>query len=196
MISAVDARGREMQIRVTGRRITVNDELRAYAEEKFGRLSKIFDTDSLLAEVVLRSEKNPSIPNRNVAEITMRLRGGVVRAEEAATDMRAAIDLAAEKAEVQMRKYKTRIIDRRNGKGTATVVKTAPGAAELKPQEEEPQQLVRVKDVEMQPIAREDAILQLELLGHDFFVFKDAETNEIGVIYRRKDGDYGLIRPA
>lgn len=184
-----------MQINVTGRRVTVSDELRSYAEEKFGRISKIFDTEPLLAEVVLSAEKNPSIPNPNVAEITMRLRGGVVRAEEAASDMHAAIDLAAEKAEVQMRKYKTRIIDRRNGKSTATRVKTAPGSSELKPAEERPQ-LVRVKAVEMQPISQEDAILQLELLGHDFFVFKDAETNDVGVIYRRKDGDYGLIQPA
>lgn len=173
--------------------MVVNDSLRVYAEQKFGRISKIFDTEPLLAEIVLREEKNPSIARASVAEVTLRLQGGVVRAEEAAPDMHAAIDLAADKAEAQMRKYKSRIMDRRNGKATATVVKTAAGDAELAPKAEP--EVVRIKLVDARPMAREDAILQLELLGHDFFVFRDAETNAVSVLYRRKDADYGLIQP-
>ena len=183
-----------MQVTVTGRHMDVTDALRVYAEQKFGRVSKIFDAEPLLAEIVLRAEKNPSIASRNVAEVTLRLQGGVVvRAEEAAPDMHAAIDLAADKAEVQMRKYKTRIIDRRNGKIAATVVKTASGDAEIKP--EKAPEVVRVKLVDAQPMSQQEAILQLELLGHDFFVYRDTTTSGVAVLYRRKDGDYGVIQP-
>ncbi len=182
-----------MQVTVTGRHTAVSDSLRAYAEQKFGRISKIFDAEPLLAEIVLRAEKNPSIASNNVAEVTLRLQGGVVRAEEAAPDMRTAIDLAADKAEAQLRKYKSRVTDRRNGKAATTAVKTAPGDEELKP--ERGHEVVRVKLVDAEPMSEEDAILQLELLGHDFYLFRDGATREVSVLYRRKDGDYGVIQP-
>ena len=105
-----------MQVKVTGRHMNPTESTRTYAEEKFGRIAKIHDADSVVAEVVLEAQKNRSNPDRFVAEVTVRLKGHVVRAEEAASDMHAAIDLAAAKAETQMRKYKSRVVDRRSGK--------------------------------------------------------------------------------
>lgn len=181
-----------MQVKVAGRHMTVTDPTRAYAEEKFGRIGKIYDSEPVVAEVVLDVRKNRSNPDRFTAEVTIRLKGHVVRAEEASTDMHAAIDLAADKAETQMRKYKTKVIDRRNH-GMA-VTKTAPGDSEIH-EEEEPAGVTRVKTVDAKPMTEEEAILQLDLLGHDFFVFRHADTEQVNVLYRRSEGDYGLIQP-
>jgi putative sigma-54 modulation protein len=184
-----------MQVKVTGRHMTPTDSTRAYAEEKFGRISKIHDADSVIAEVVLEAQKNRSNPDRFVAEVTVRLKGHVVRAEEHAGDMLAAIDLAAAKAETQMRKYKSRVVDRRAGKHGTTVVRTASGDDQVAVPEEETPIVTRTKIVDAIPMSEEEAILQLELLGHDFFVYRSAETNEVNVLYRRTGGDFGVIQP-
>ena len=182
-----------MEVTVKGRHMVVTDSLRAYAEEKFGRISKVFDTDPSVAEVVLHVEKNRSNPVRHVAEVTLRLKGHVIRAEEASDDMHAAIDLTAEKAERQMRKYKTKVIDKRNH-GTASI-KTTPGETELAtPSAPEPE-VVKVKTIDPMRMTEEEAILQLELLGHDFFVFSGADSGLVNVLYRRNDGDFGVIQP-
>jgi len=184
-----------MQVTVTGRHMSINDSLRDYAEQKFGRLAKIFDAEPLIAEVVLSEEKNKSNPNKDIAEVTLRLKGHVVRAEEAAPDMHSAIDLAASKAEAQMRKYKTRVVDRRNHAGQA--VKTAPGAGQIPEEEPAAEPAVsRVKTIAMKPMTEDEALLQMELLGHDFFVFRHAETDLVSVLYRRRGGDFGLIQPS
>jgi putative sigma-54 modulation protein len=184
-----------MQVKVTGRHMTPTESTREYAEEKFGRIAKIYDADPLVAEVVLEAQKNRSNPDRFVAEVTVRLKGHVVRAEEAAGDMHTAIDLAAAKAETQMRKYKSRVVDRRSGKHAPTVVKTAPGDGQVSIPEEETPVVTRTKIVEATPMTEEEAILQLELLGHDFFVYRSAETSEVNVLYRRSGGDFGVIQP-
>ena len=184
-----------MQVTVTGRHMTPTESTRGYAEEKFGRIAKIYDADSVLAEVVLEAQKNRSNPDRFIAEVTVYLKGHVVRAEEAASDMHAAIDLAADKAMLQMRKYKSRVVDRRSGKHAPVAVKTAPGDAEISEEEEEQAVITRTKTVDTKPMTEEEAILQLELLGHDFFVFRHAETDLINVLYRRTGGDFGLIQP-
>lgn len=183
-----------MQIKVVGRHMPVTDSIRAYAEEKISKGAKIHDRDEMVIDVVLHVEKNPANKNRDVAEVTAHMKGVVVRAEEAAPDMYAAIDLVAEKLERQMRKYKTRLVGRRNGK---TSLKTAPGVEELpEPLEElDSGQVVRTKTIDAKPMTEDEAILQLELLGHDFFVFRHAEEGEVNVLYRRQDGDYGLIQP-
>ena len=186
-----------MQITLTGRRMDVNDALRAYVDEKIGRVSKIVDQEPMTADVVLSVEKNPSIEKSQVAEVTVHLKGRVVRAEERSTDMFAAIDLASEKLESQVRKYKTKVLDRHNNK---VRLKTAPGDSEL-PQpepyveeEEHEPAIVRTKVLAMKPMTEDEAILQLELLGHDFFVFEHADEGAINVLYRRADGDYGIIK--
>jgi len=183
-----------MQVKVTGRHMNPTESTRNYAEEKFGRIAKIYDAEMLIADVVLEAQKNPSIPDRFVAEVTIRLRGHVVRAEEAASDMHAAIDLAAAKAETQMRKYKTRVVDRRSGKHPSTMVKTAAGDGQVMIPEEEAPVVTRTKIVEALPMTQEEAILQMELLGHDFFVYRSAETSEVNVLYRRTSGDFGVIQ--
>jgi putative sigma-54 modulation protein len=187
-----------MQVTVTGRHMTPTESTRVYAEEKFGRMAKIYDSENAVAEVVLEAQKNRSNPARFVAEVTVRLKGHVVRAEESAPEMLEAIDLAADKAETQMRKYKSRVVDRRSGKkrGT-TVVKTAPGDAQLATEGEEVAESIvsRTKVIDLKPMSTEEAALQMDLLGHDFFVFRDDETDQVNVIYRRTGGDYGLIKP-
>ncbi len=185
-----------MQVKVTGRHMTPTESTRAYAEDKFGRIGKIYDAESIIAEVVLEAQKNRSNPDRFVAEVTVRLKGHVVRAEEAAADIHAAIDLASSKAETQMRKFKSRVIDRRNGKHGSTVVKTAPGDGQLPMPEAEEPAVTRTKVVRTTPMTEEEAILQMELLGHDFFVYRSAETDAISVLYRRTGGDFGVIQPS
>lgn len=182
-----------MQIKVTGRHMPVTDAIRDYAEEKISKVSKVHDRDEMVVDVVLRVEKNPANKNPDVAEVTARMKGVVVRAEEAAPDMYAAIDLVADKLERQMRKYKTKLLDRRNGK---VAVRTAPGSVELPPVEEVDEgRVVRTKLVDAKPMSEDEAILQMELLGHDFFVFTHADEGTVNVLYRRNDGDFGLIQP-
>jgi putative sigma-54 modulation protein len=185
-----------MQVKVTGRHMNPTESTRAYAEEKFGRLAKIHDADAVIAEVVLEAQNNRSNPDRFVAEVTVRLKGHVVRAEEAAGDMHSAIDLAAAKAESQMRKYKSRVVDRRGGKHAPTVVKTASGDGQVAVPEDEEPVVTRTKIVPAVPMTEEEAILQMELLGHDFFVYRSADTSEVSVLYRRSGGDFGVIQPS
>ena len=108
-----------MQIVVKGRHMTVNDSLREYAVEKIGKAAKVFDHNTITAEVELYHEKNPSIEKSQIAEVTIYTKGPVIRAKEAATDMHAAIDLVSEKLETQVRKYKGKMKDRHSAQGRA-----------------------------------------------------------------------------
>lgn len=180
-----------MELIIKARHMAVTDAIRDYAQDKIGRNSKILDGDHVRAEIELYVEKNPSIENNHVAEVTVWTKGPVIRAKEAATDMYAAIDLVSEKLERQFRKYKGKILDRHSGRRAAEPMVPA---APVVPAEDEPS-IVKVKVLDMKPMMPEEAILQLELLGHDFFVFTSAETEAVNVLYRRKDGDYGLIEP-
>lgn len=182
-----------MDITVTGRKMQVTDSLREYATEKVGSSMKVFDIDPMMAEVVLHVEKNPANPKAAVAEITIRTKGSVIRAEEAEEDMYAAIDLASEKAQRQLRKYKTRVIDRRARAKLSDIPAAIPN--DVIDQIEEEEAIVRTKVVELLPLTEEEALIQTDLLGHDFFVFIDAETGLTNVIYHRKDGGYGIIKP-
>ncbi len=176
-----------MNMIIKGRHMEVTPAIRTYAEGKIGRIAKILDSMILSTEIELFTEKNPSIENGQVAEVTVYTKGHVIRAKEAASDMYAAIDLVSDKLERQVKKFKTKIVD----KHRAPVV--MPPVAE--PTAEVERAVVKTKVVEVKPMSHEEAILQLELLGHDFFVFSSAETEEISVLYRRNDGDYGLIEP-
>lgn len=179
-----------MQMIVKGRHTEVTPAIKEYAEEKIGRIAKILDSMIMSAEIELFTERNPSIENSQVAEVTVYTKGPVIRAREAATDMYAAIDLVSDKLERQVRKFKTKIIDRHK---TGSPTSSLPLAEE--PTADVERAIVKTKVVEVKPMSAEEAILQLELLGHDFFVFSSAETQDINVLYRRNDGDYGLIEP-
>jgi putative sigma-54 modulation protein len=182
-----------MDITVTGRKMQVSDSLRKYATEKVGSSMKVFDIDPMVAEIVLHVEKNPANPKSAVAEITLRTKRHVIRAEEAEEDMYAAIDLASEKAQRQLRKYKTRVIDRRTRSKLSDIPSEIPD--DMIDKLEDQEAIVRTKVVDLMPLTEEEALIQTDLLGHDFFVYTDAITGLINVIYHRKDGGYGIIKP-
>ena len=187
-----------MDIKVTGRKTTVTDALRAHVDEKIGESLKVFDIEPMTVDVVLRYEKNPSNPNPAIIEVTVRARGSVIRVAEHGADMYAAIDLAADKVTRQLRKFKTKVVDgRQSGPSAADVAPLKPveDLADLLIPKEEDDQLVREKIIDLAPMTEEQALVQTDLLGHDFFVFENATTGLINVVYHRKNGGYGIIKP-
>lgn len=189
-----------MSITVTGRKMPVTESLRDYAEEKIGNSMKVMDISPLDAEVVLYVEKNPANPRPAVCEVTLRPKGHIIRVEEHEEDMYAAIDVAAAKVLRQLRKYKTRVIDRkvRAEEESIRVAPIVPAGefdadslmAELAGDDE----IVRVKEIEFAPMTQDEALLQIDLLGHDFFAYTDRDTNLVNILYRRDDGGYGLLK--
>jgi putative sigma-54 modulation protein len=176
-----------VRLQVKGRNVTVSDSLKDYALEKLAKLDKHLN-DAARLELELLVEKNPSIAANQVAEATIWTKGPVLRARESSQDMRASIDLLVEKLERQARRYRDK---RRRGPGRTTPqLDSRPVVADS----EEPR-IVKTKQFPVKPMSPEEAVLQLELVGHDFFVFRNAETNDVNVVYRRRDGNYGLIEP-
>lgn len=185
-----------MEVTVIGRKVTVTDALNDYAVEKIGNAMKVLSIDIPKAEVVLRVEKNRAVPC--ICEVTIRPKGHTIHVEEHEEDMYAAIDVAAAKVLRQLRKYKTRVIDRRQRAQAAPVsAVTEENLASLieSAPEEEDDQLVREKYIDLKPMTEEEALVQTDLLGHDFFVFINATTGLTNVIYHRKNGGYGIIKP-
>jgi putative sigma-54 modulation protein len=179
-----------MQFQVKGRNLEVSDALRHYAEEKLGKLERQL-TDPRV-ELELAVERNPSIADNNVAEATIWTSGPVLRAREASSDMHASIDQLVEKLERQVNRYRKRGRSRRrraaraNGPPSETIPVVRDEAEPL---------IVKTKQFAINPMSPEEAVLQLELIGHDFFVFRNAGSGEVNVVYRRRDGDFGLIEP-
>ena len=184
-----------MEIVVKGRNISVTETLERYAFEKVERIRKFFDDERSVsrAEVELIHERNPSISEPEVAEATLFINGAVLKAREASVDMYASIDRMSDKLERQVRRYRGRQIDRWHGqlKGRSPARPLA-----IFEEEESGPKIVRTKQFQMKPMSAEEAVLQMELLDHDFFVFTSADTGDINVVYRRRDGNYGLIEPA
>lgn len=187
-----------MSITVTGRKMPVTDALRQYAEEKIGNSMKVMDIDPLVAEVVLFVEKNPANPRPAVCEVTLRTKGHIIRVEESEEDMYAAIDVAAAKVVRQLRKYKTRVVDRkvRAGADKAMPDAIAANGASLDELMDElaDDEVVRVKEIEFEPLTEEEALVKIDLLGHDFFAYTDRDTSLVHVLYRRDGGGYGLLK--
>ena len=186
-----------MDIQVTGRKMSVSDSLRSYAEEKIGNSMKVFDIDPLVAEVVLSAEKNPSIAKRCVCEVTMTARGHIIHVEEREDEMHAAIDIAAAKVLRQLRKYKTRVVDRRGAAKTETIRDEGAGTEldlDALMDELSDNEVVRVKEINMKPITEEEALVQIELLDHDFFAYIDRDSEAFCVLYRRSNGGYGILK--
>ena len=187
-----------MDIKVSGRKTTVTDALRARVEEKVGEACKVFDIEPMTVDVVLRYEKNPSISAPAIVEVTVRARGSVIRVAEHGADMYAAIDSAADKVTRQLRKFKTKVVDNRQQGPSASDVapfKPVDDLADLLIPKEEDDQLVREKVIDITPMTEEQALVQTDLLGHDFYVFENATTGLINVVYHRKNGGYGIIKP-
>ena len=171
-----------MQLSVKGRNLEITDALRQYAEEKLGRLRKYFEP-IVTAGVVLSVEKH-----RHIAEVTLRVRELTIRAEESTPDLYSSIDLVAEKLERQILRYKERIAGHAPRPAVREVRETEAAA------DEEPR-VVKTKRFAVKPAEVDEAILQMDLLGHSFYVFRNARTDEVNVLYRRRDGNYGLIEP-
>ena len=187
-----------MDIKVSGRKTTVTDALRAHVDEKIGEALKVFDIEPMTVDVVLRYKKNPSNPNPAIVEVTVRARGSVIRVAEHGADMYAAIDLSADKVTRQLRKFKTKVVDNRQGGASAAdvaPVERVEDLADLLLPEEEDDLLVREKVIDVTPMTEEQALVQTDLLGHDFYVFENATTGLINVVYHRKNGGYGIIKP-
>ncbi|HHW06286.1 MAG TPA: ribosome-associated translation inhibitor RaiA [Clostridia bacterium] len=172
-----------MRISVRGKNIEVTDALRQQAEKKLSKLDRYLDPETE-AQVTFSIERES-----HVVEVTIRLNGYILRGEEATADMYASIDLVIDKLERQIRKYKTKLARKVKNPGLKEL------AAQFSDEVEEEPKVLRTKRFPIKPMAVEEAIMQMNMLGHSFFVFSNAETEEVNVVYRRKDGNYGLIEP-
>jgi len=192
-----------MQVTVTGRNIDLTPALKEYLLDKLQRSQKHFEK-GLNITALLSVAKNPSVADSQTAEITIKLNGAVIRGEESTENMYASIDLVADKIERQLRKYKTRYYhkgnkgkERDNGEGidvspevdTDAEVKKEIALEEIRPK------IVRSKRFPLKPMMPEEACKHMDLLGHDFFMFINSETNQVNTVYHRRDTNYGLIEP-
>ena len=163
--------------------MVITDAIKDYTENKLSRLEKYFKDDDIKANVLARVRGNSQI-----VEVTIPTSKYVLRSEEENDDLYAAIDLVTDKLERQIRKNKTRL-----NRNTKENVKEFNFDYEVKDEEASKEKIVKRKNIETKPMDEEEAILEMELLGHSFFVYKDMDTNNTCVLYKRKDGDYGLI---
>ncbi|TML73838.1 MAG: ribosome-associated translation inhibitor RaiA [Actinobacteria bacterium] len=177
-----------MRLQVKGKNLEVSDSIRRHAEEKLGKLDRQLH-ELTQVELELCVEKNPSIAQNQVAEATVWTKGPTLRAREASTDMKASIDQLTEKLLRQVEHYRAKR-SRRQTRGNGT-----PPGGSMSIDEEIGPKIVKSKQFSVKPMHAEEAVLQLELIGHDFFVFRNEETDEVNVIYRRRGGGYGLIEP-
>jgi ribosome hibernation promoting factor len=174
-----------MQLQVKGKNVEVTQAIHDYAERKLGKLAKQL-TGPTRVELELAVERNPSIAANHVAEATIWTKGPVLRARESSADMKASIDLLTDKLERQVKRYrqKRRHEHERHSNSSPAV------------RSEEAPVIVKSKQFTLNPLTPEEAVAQLELVGHDFYVFRNEESGEINVVYRRSGGGYGLIEPA
>ncbi len=177
-----------MNINVRGKNIEASPALVDYAHKKLGKLDKHFDksTEVQVVMSIIREE--------HIVEVTVYLNGLILRGEESTGDMYASIDMVVDKLERQIKKYKTRMNKSIRQSGARKMSeKYAALEAEERMEKEEPQ-IVRTKRFPLKPMTVEEAILQMDMIGHNFFVFANADNNDtINVVYKRKDGNYGLI---
>lgn len=184
-----------MQIIFTGKHMEVSPALKQYAEQKLNKLDRFFDH---VQEVHV---KESTLRNQHIVEVTLLANGTVIRAEERTPDMYTSIDLIVDKLERQLLRYKSRFLTRtRESLGGMKPQEVAPtpvsaqATAEEEP-EEEGSTIVRTKRFAVKPMDPEEAVIEMELIGHDFYVFRNSESNQVNVVYRRRDGNYGLIEP-
>ncbi|MGI5968183.1 MAG: ribosome hibernation-promoting factor, HPF/YfiA family [Lachnospiraceae bacterium] len=173
-----------MKFIISGKNIDVTDGLRSAVNEKIGKLERYF-TDSTEIHVTLSTEKE-----RQKIEVTIPMKGNIIRAEQESNDMYVSIDLVEEIIERQLRRYKTKLIEKQQ-----TAVSLNKAFIEEENEDDEEIRIIRTKRFAVKPMDSEEACVQMELLGHSFFVFRNAETDEVNVVYKRKNHTYGLIEP-
>jgi putative sigma-54 modulation protein len=193
-VNATEQNAASLHVIVQGKHIDVTPALRTYAETKVGKLTRYFDHVQE-AQVVLSVERRKDLGRAQIVEVTVRGDGVVLRGEEASADMYASIDLVVRKLKKQIEKYRSKFILKPridSSRRKASLIAAAEAAQRASPPEPS---IMRTKRFAMKPMTAEDAVLQMELLGHTFFVFRNAETMEVNVVYKRKDGKYGVIEP-
>jgi len=172
-----------MKFNIHGKKLEVTDSIKSYIEEKIGRLDKYFENPEDITATILIKLRG----NEQVVEATLNANKFVLRGEESNKDLYASIDKVSDKIERQIRKNKTRMNKRVSKDLTKDFV------LNFEEPEENENIIVKRKVIENKPMSEEEAILQMELLGHDFFAFRNVETKEIEILYRRKQGDYGIL---
>ena len=173
-----------MRITITGRNIEITEGLKAAVEDKLAKLEKYFTPETDVF-VTLSVEKE-----RQKIEVTIPVKGNIIRSEQVSNDMYVSIDLVEEVIERQLKKYKNKLISKQQN-----AAHFRKEFIEKDVQTDEEIQIIRTKRFGMKPMYPEDACVQMELLGHNFFVFRNAETDEVNVVYKRKGNTYGLIEP-
>lgn len=168
-----------MEVIVRGKNFEVTDALKEHVSKKLGKMAKLFDPHPVTAHAVLSVEKD-----RQIVEVTLPVEGMLLRGEEATPDMYASVDLVVDKLEKQYAKFKTRIKRRHQ-----------PHEEPREPVLNDVASVVRRKTFPAKPMLLDEALMQMDLLGHDFFVFTNGESDTINVLYRRKDGAFGLLEP-
>lgn len=173
---------------IRGENIEVTPAIRDYVEKKVGKIERYFDQEiDATAHVNLRTYSD----NTAVVEVTIPLKNLTVRAEEDSQDLYGSIDLVVDKLERQIRKHKTKL--NRRSRETGLLPDSVFDEAQVEDDNDGGINIVRSKRVSLKPMSDEEAVLQMEMLGHDFFVFEDADADSTSIVYRRRDGDYGLI---
>ncbi|MCI8426942.1 MAG: ribosome-associated translation inhibitor RaiA [Lachnospira sp.] len=173
-----------MRFIITGRNIDVTEGLRSAVEDKLGKLDRFFAPETEIS-VTLSVEKE-----RQKIEVTIPVKGNIIRSEQTSSDMYVSIDLVEEVIERQLKKYKNKIVDKQQN-----AVAFSKEFIDNDYEDEEEVKIIRSKRFGVKPMVPEEACVQMELLGHNFFVFLNAETNEVNVVYKRKGDTYGLIEP-
>ena len=172
-----------MKFNIHGKKLDVTESIKSYIEEKIGRLDKYFENPSDITATVLIKLRGKD----QVVEATINANKFVLRGEESHKDLYASIDKVSDKIERQIRKNKTRMHKKVNRELTRDFI------LDFEEQEENDNVVVRRKIIEDKPMSEEEAILQMELLGHEFFAFRNMETKDVNLLYKRKDGDYGIL---
>lgn len=172
-----------MKFNIHGKKLDVTESIKSYIEDKIGRLDKYFENpDDITATVLIKLRGNDQ-----VVEATINANKFILRGEESHKDLYASIDKVSDKIERQIRKNKTRMNKRVSKDLTMDFV------LDFEEQEENDNVIVKRKVIEDKPMSEEEAILQMELLGHEFFAFRNMETKDVNILYKRKDGDYGIL---
>jgi putative sigma-54 modulation protein len=188
-----------MQLLIKGKNLEVTDAVRAHVSKKLNRLDRYLDSISQ-TEVEISMEKTKAATDRYVVEVTMMANGTILRGEEKAGDIHSAVDTVVDVMQRRLTRFKERL--QRRGRGASRGAPIEEPETDVWSEEETPEgeaaararpQVVRTKTISLKPMSEEEAGEQMDLLGHDFFLFANASTNRIAVIYRRNDGDYGLI---
>ena len=173
-----------MRFTISGKNIEVTEGLRTAVQDKIGKLERYFAPETEI-HVTLSVEKD-----RQKIEVTIPMKGNIVRAEQVSNDMYVSIDLVEEIIERQLRKYKNKLVDKKQ-----SAMSLSQAFVEEEIAVDDSVQITRTKKFAMKPMDPEEACVQMELLGHNFFVFRNAETEEVNVVYKRKGNTYGIIEP-